>query len=140
MSCIPDFTWNHFKQELLNRFGGIANCHPYEQLAALHQKDNMDEYVNEFELIASMIPRELEALYLGYFMNGLKEEIKIWVRLLEPVSRLSAINIAQNGKVALGHKRGIGCSNRYEGDKREIGHTQDNPNLNKSVWAISPLS
>lgn len=65
-----------------------------------------------------MTPRESEALYLGYFMNGLKEEIKNWVRLLGPVSRLSAINIAQNVEVALVQKKGIGCSSRYKGDRR----------------------
>lgn len=73
-----DLTWNHFKQELLNRLGGIANCSPYEQLVVLRHQDNVDE----FELIASIIPRESEAIYLGYFMYGLKEEIKNWVRLL----------------------------------------------------------
>ena len=68
--------WEDFKGELLNRFGGVANFNPYEQLAALWQKGSVDEYIDDFELIASMIPREIEALSLGYFMNGLWEAIK----------------------------------------------------------------
>ena len=66
-----NLSWESFKVELLNRFGGVANLSPYEQLAALRQQGNLDEYIDNFELIASLIPRETEALYLGYFMNGL---------------------------------------------------------------------
>lgn len=84
------------------------------------------EYVHEFELIAFMIPTESQALYLGNFMNGLKDKIKIWVGLLGPNSRLSAINIARNVEVALKKERGIRSSSRYKRDKGEMGHTQVN--------------
>ena len=30
-------SWADFQKELLNRFGGVINMSPYEQLAALHQ-------------------------------------------------------------------------------------------------------
>lgn len=59
-------------------------------------------------------------------MNGLKEEIKNWVRLLGLDSRLSAINIAQNVEGALGKKGGFRSCSRWEGDKGEIGHVHVN--------------
>lgn len=60
-----------------------------------------------FELIASMITREAKALCMGYFMNGLKEEIRNWVRLMGPNTRISAFNTARNVEVALGRKSGM---------------------------------
>ena len=66
----PTLPWEDFKRELLNRFRGIENLSPHEQLTALQQTGFIDDYINDFELIASMIPREPEELYVGYFMNG----------------------------------------------------------------------
>ena len=82
-------SWDDFKRELLNHFGEVANLNPYDRLAALGQKGTIDEYIDHFELIASMILRETETLYLEYFMNGLREEIKNWVKLLGPTLVLS---------------------------------------------------
>ena len=61
-----NLSWEVFKTEPLNRFGGITNLNPYEQLAALYQSGNVDDYIDHFETIAAMVPRESEALYLGY--------------------------------------------------------------------------
>ena len=93
-------SWDDFKTELLNRFGRVANVSPYEQLTALLQRGTIDDFIDQFELIASMIPREIKALYLGYFMNGLRNEIKNWVRLLGPDTHLAAFTTAKNVEVA----------------------------------------
>ena len=66
-----NLSWEVFKTELLNRFGGITNLNRYEQLVVLYQSDNADDYIDHFETIAAMVPWESEALYLGYFTNGL---------------------------------------------------------------------
>ena len=96
----PTLLWEDFKTELLNRFGGMANLSPYELLAALQQTGSIDDYIDDFELIASMIPRKTKELYVGYFMNGLHKEIK----------KLGKINgvftTAHNVEVALGSKHG----------------------------------
>ena len=95
---------------------------------------------NKFELNASMIPRQLEALYLGYFMNGLKEEIKNWVRLLGLDSRLSAITLDQNAEVALGQKGGFESHSIYEGDEGETGYVHVNSQFKQVDKEMSPLS
>ena len=82
-----NLSWEEFKRELLNQYKGVANPRPYEQFPALRQnRSNIDECINNFEMIASMIPKKVESLYLRYFMNGLKEELKNLVRLLGPKS------------------------------------------------------
>ena len=96
-----NLSWEVFKTELLNRFGGITNLNSYEQLATLYQSDNVDDYIDHFETIATMVPRESEALYLGYFMNGMRPEIKNWVWLLSPETRIGAFTKAKNVEAAI---------------------------------------
>ena len=107
--------------ELLQRFSGVTNLGPYEQLAALRQRGNVDDYIDHFEIIASMIPKESKALYLGFFMNGLGEN---WVRLWAPENRINAFAIVRNVEVALGKKGGGWHTprSRVEGGLTEGGH------------------
>ena len=85
----------------MNQFDGLENLNPYKQLLALRQKGTIDDYTDEFELIASMIPREMEALCLGYFMNGLSKEIKNWVRLMGLTTRLGLSPQLEKSKLLL---------------------------------------
>ena len=85
----------------------MENLSPYEQPAAFCQRGCVNEYIDHFELIAFMIPRETEALYLSYFMNGLWEEIKNWVRLLGPKTRITALTTTRNVESAIGGKTNI---------------------------------
>ena len=87
-----------------------------------------------------MIPREKEDLYLGYFMNGLRIEIKNRVRLLAPDTCLSAFSTTKNVEVAFG--RNIGGSGtlcpRVEGELRDGGHVTGTPLLkNTGNWRPS---
>ena len=100
----PTLLWEDFKRELLNQFGGIANLSPDEQLAALQQTGSINDYINDFELIASMIPRETKELYVGYFMNGLHKEMKNRVRLMGSITHLDVFTTTRNVEVALGSK------------------------------------
>ena len=52
-------------------------------------------------MIVVMIPKENEALYLGYFMNGLWDEIKAWVIFLALEKCLKAFLIVKNVEVAI---------------------------------------
>ena len=60
----PHLSWKDCKTELLQRFGGVTNLSPCEQLAAPRQQGNVNDYIDHFEIIASMVPKETEALYL----------------------------------------------------------------------------
>ena len=56
----------------------------------------MDEFVEEFDIVASQISGTSDEQYLGLFMGGLKEEIRMDVQILEPTTRYRAISMAKN--------------------------------------------
>ena len=66
------------------------------QLKMLRQEGSVDEFVEEFEMVASQISGMSTDQYLGLFIGGLKEEIRMEVQILEPTSRYKAISMARN--------------------------------------------
>jgi len=44
----------------------------------------VDEYVTDFEFVPSQVGRLLEEQYLGYFMGGLRSDIRLRVRTFNP--------------------------------------------------------
>ena len=54
------------------------------QLKIIRQAASIDEFVEEFEMLASQIPRITDKQYMCLFMGGLKEEIRPKVQTLDP--------------------------------------------------------
>ncbi|KAJ1388293.1 Retrotransposon gag domain [Sesbania bispinosa] len=77
----------------------------YEELASLRQQGSVQEYIEEFEILAALVPHQPEQQYVGYFLNGLKVDIHSWVRIHNLDSRLKAMQLAHNIELAL-HKEG----------------------------------
>ncbi|MCI13498.1 retrotransposon gag protein, partial [Trifolium medium] len=90
-----DLTWEQLKEALLERYGGHGEGDVYEQLTELRQKGSVDEYITDFEYLTAQIPRLPEKQYLGYFLHGLKEEIRGKVRSLTVVGDLSRSKVLQ---------------------------------------------
>jgi hypothetical protein len=74
--------WDGLKDALLERYGGIGEGNVYEQLTALRQKGTVEEYITSFEYLTAQIPRLPDKQFQGYFLHGLKEEIRGKVRSL----------------------------------------------------------
>ncbi|MCI77093.1 retrotransposon gag protein, partial [Trifolium medium] len=68
------------KDALLDRYGGIGAGDVYEQLAGLQQHGTMDEYIQEFEFLVAQVPKLPDNQFMGYFIHGLKDEIRGRVR------------------------------------------------------------
>ncbi|KAD6454476.1 hypothetical protein E3N88_09182 [Mikania micrantha] len=94
-------SWVDFQAELLQRFSGLEIHNPYEQLATLKQRDSIHDYIDDFEYLLSLVPRLPESQALGYFIAGLKEDVKQWVRLHRPLSRLDAMYLAKDVEAML---------------------------------------
>ncbi|KAD5317071.1 hypothetical protein E3N88_17017 [Mikania micrantha] len=89
-------SWTDFQLELLQRFSGLEIHNPYEQLATIQQGDSIHDYLDDFEYLLSLVPRLSESQAIGYFIAGLKEDVKKWVRLHRPTSRLDAMHLAKD--------------------------------------------
>ena len=92
-SCLD---WEKFKRAFFDRFGDQFSGNLFMQLKMLRQEGSVDEFVEEFEMVASQISGMSTDQYLGLFIGGLKEEIRMEVQILEPTSRYKAISMARN--------------------------------------------
>ncbi|KAD2394354.1 hypothetical protein E3N88_41331 [Mikania micrantha] len=89
-------SWVDFQSELLQCFSGLEIQNPYEQLSAIEQSDSIHDYIDDFEYLLSLVPRLPESQTLGYFIAGLKDDVKQLVRLHWPLSRLDAMYLAKD--------------------------------------------
>jgi hypothetical protein len=87
--------WEELKEALLGRYGGHGDGDVYEQLTDLKQKGTVDEYITDFEYLIAQIPRLPDKQFLGYFLHGLKMEIRGKVRSLIAVGEMSRAKLLQ---------------------------------------------
>lgn len=102
----PALTWEKFREALLERYGGHGEGDVYEQLTELRQRGSIDEYITEFEYLTAQIPRLPDKQYQGYFLHGLKEEIRGKVRSLSVMGGLSRSKLLTVARVVEKEVRG----------------------------------
>ncbi|PNY17867.1 hypothetical protein L195_g014621, partial [Trifolium pratense] len=90
-----ELNWEQLKHALLERYGGHGEGDVYEQLTELRQRGSVDDYINDFEYLTAQIPRLPDKQFLGYFLHGLKEEVRGKVRSLSVMGDLSRSKVLQ---------------------------------------------
>lgn len=91
-------TWDRLKEALLERYGEYGDDDIYEHLTELRQRGSVEEYISSFEYLTAQIPRLPDKQFLGYFLHGLKREIRGRVRSLVTIgdpNRLKVLQIAR---------------------------------------------
>lgn len=81
---------------MIARYGGRRLENPFEELSTLRQTGSVEEFVEAFELLSSQVGRLPEEQYLGYFMSGLKAQIRRRVRTLNPQNRMQMMRMAKD--------------------------------------------
>lgn len=71
-----DRSWPGLKMALLNRFGGGFRGTVYKPLATLRQDGTVVKYVKNFEILLGQTQGLPEDLVLGFFLAGLREDVK----------------------------------------------------------------
>ncbi|KAD5960576.1 hypothetical protein E3N88_12048 [Mikania micrantha] len=94
-------SWTEFQTELLQRFSRLEIHNPYEQLATIKQASSILDYIDGFEYLLSLVPRLPESQTIGYFVAGLRNDVKQWVRLHRSQTRLDAIYLATDVEAML---------------------------------------
>lgn len=84
----PGLTWEKLTNELLERYGTANKGDVFEQLSDLQQRGTIDEYVIEFERLLSQTPNLPDEQYFGYFIHGLREDIRARVRSMRALTTL----------------------------------------------------
>lgn len=89
-------SWENFKNALVARFGAGRPDNLYEELKEMWQKGIVDDYIWDFELYSSQCGKLPELQFLGYFIAGLKSEIRNRVRTLKLKNRYQAMQMARD--------------------------------------------
>ncbi|KAL5147490.1 hypothetical protein HKD37_06G017171 [Glycine soja] len=92
-----NLSWEDFKKEMLEWYGGRGEGIVYDQLALLKQSGSMEDYIHSFECLIAQVPRMHDEQYFSYFTQGLKDEIHARMRSLHianPFTRGRIMNVA----------------------------------------------
>ncbi|GJZ53419.1 transposon ty3-G gag-pol polyprotein [Tanacetum coccineum] len=87
-------TWAEFSTALLRRFGPTDFEDPSEALSRLTQTSTVATYVEAFERLSHRVDGLPEVFLLGCFIGGLKDEIRLEVKIKKPRNLSDAISIA----------------------------------------------
>jgi len=90
---LPD--WDALTQALLERFGSSAYDDPMESLTRLRQQTSVEDYKGKFEILSNRLRDLSEGYKLSCFLSGLKEEIRLPVRMFAPKTLLAAYGLAK---------------------------------------------
>ncbi|XP_018843425.2 uncharacterized protein LOC109007962 [Juglans regia] len=88
-------SWEEFIQAVQVRFGSSAYDDPIEALTRLKQVHSVTAYKTEFELLSNCIKGISKRNKLSCFLSGLKDEIRLPIRMLNPSSLNDAFGLAK---------------------------------------------
>lgn len=91
-----ELTWKNLSEALVARFGAGRLDNTFEELKEIKQKGSVEDHIKEFELFSTQCGRLPERHFLGYFVGGLRREIKRRVRTLKPKDRYQAMQLARD--------------------------------------------
>jgi hypothetical protein len=87
-------TWDALVHTLLTRFGS-AYDNPMEALMRLRQSSSVTEYTSQFKALSNRLRGVSEKNRLSCFLSGLKDDIRLSIRMLNPISLVAAIGLAK---------------------------------------------
>ena len=76
--------WESFVEALLIKFGSSAYKDPMEALTRLRQTSNVINYKGQFQALSNRIRDFSENHKLSCFLSGLRDEIRLPVKMLNP--------------------------------------------------------
>ncbi|KAH7557264.1 hypothetical protein JRO89_XS11G0091300 [Xanthoceras sorbifolium] len=88
-------TWEQFKRALQTRFGSLEEANAGGTLPKLRQTGTIKDYQLQFERLANRIRDLPESFLISCFLSGLRDDVKVGVQLLKPVSLLQAFELAR---------------------------------------------
>ncbi|XP_059449450.1 uncharacterized protein LOC132180588 [Corylus avellana] len=91
--CLHD--WTVLTQALLERFGPLGYDDLMEALSKLKQTTSVDDYKEKFEALSNRVRGIDDQNRLSCFLGGLKNEIRLPVRMFKPQSLLAAYGLAK---------------------------------------------
>ena len=90
----PTLSWAEFIRELLKRFGNNGARDEYEAFAAVRHTGTLAEFIAAFESRLAQVPDLAYHQYLGFFMAGLRPEVRLQMKAAKIVDYADAVQLA----------------------------------------------
>lgn len=107
----PVRRWADLKQFILRQFRPSSGGSLYEQWLSTTQNSSVSEYQRKFIETAAPLEHVSEEMLMGHFINGLKEDIKAEVRLLNPLcleqAMEQAVRVEEKLKISSYRRTGL---------------------------------
>ncbi|XP_019227493.1 PREDICTED: uncharacterized protein LOC109208797 [Nicotiana attenuata] len=109
--------WGEFTEEICKRFNDAdnSNLNLLGRFKRVEQNGSVNEYLERFEDLKAWVlikhPTIPEEFFLGFFIEGLKEEIRHTVKMLDPYSLSHAVEKARHKEElmeSMNKKKGYG--------------------------------
>ncbi|KAJ4795033.1 polyprotein [Rhynchospora pubera] len=101
----PHLPWSLLVEEVLDRFHSYNHSHPVGDFKRVHQTGKVLDYIKQFERAKSRLIGETKIrnsdFFIQGFIEGLKDEIRYAVELLDPASLNQAFNFARKAELNL---------------------------------------
>lgn len=88
-------SWETFISAIQVRFGSSSYDDPMETLTKLRHTTTVSAYKSQFEMISSRIKNLLETHKLNHFLSGLKDEVRLAVRMKNPRTLSATFGLAK---------------------------------------------
>lgn len=134
----PIRIWVELKELLLKQFRPVNSGSLYEQWLAVSQSGSVEEYRRQFIKLAAPLENVPEQILMGQFINGLKDEVKAEVRLLNPVNLDWAMDLAV--RVEEKNRAGGNKGNGVRSTSLNTTKYTPNPSVSKSPYTLSTAS
>lgn len=98
-------TWDKFKEDLHERFGGSAFEDKIQELSHIQQTSSVVAYLERFEEILNEVSGQSETSLISFFVGGLKSELRNELNIIKPTSLQKAFSLAKVYEVQHGQGR-----------------------------------
>jgi hypothetical protein len=88
-------SWDEFLAAIQVRFGNSSYDDPTETLSKLKQTGSLEEYKTQFEELANKVLRLIDSHKLSMFLGGLRDDIRLPVRMFNPKTLNDAYALAK---------------------------------------------
>jgi hypothetical protein len=88
-------SWDEFLRAMKIRFGKGSYDNPMENLTNLKQVGSLEDYKTQFDTLATKVHALPDFHKLSMFLGGLREEIRLPVRMFNPKTLIDAYSLAR---------------------------------------------
>ncbi|KAH6810002.1 kinesin 3 [Perilla frutescens var. frutescens] len=134
-SRFPNLPWSRLKHELLRRYGEDPMANTFEALMYTKQTGTVNDYVDLFISRLVHVPGLSDSYYLGMFLHGLRDEIRLQIRAKDAKDLFDTIHLAREIERELRAVRGY--QNAMISANNKLSAVGGSSAMTRTTWLAS---